>query len=170
MLVATGCLAPYPEVPDPEQVRLRTEIGNLRQNVDRLQNRLDSVHQEQETLLRELDQLRRAARERDQTIIQTRTEADRRFQALESAREADRQFFIDEVTRRIAEHLTRTAAPTPTRTTPRTERGRVHEVKPGETLSEIAAAYAVQVNAIVRANEIDNPDRLRVGQRLFIPD
>lgn len=45
-----------------------------------------------------------------------------------------------------------------------------HEVKPGESLSAIAAAYRVKVDAIVRANEIKNPNALRAGQKLFIPD
>lgn len=45
-----------------------------------------------------------------------------------------------------------------------------HVVQPGESLSAIAAAYHVKVDSIVRANEIRNPNALRAGQKLFIPD
>ena len=43
-------------------------------------------------------------------------------------------------------------------------------MKPGETLSEIARAYGVSVNAITRANKIERPDLVRAGQTLFIPE
>ncbi len=174
MALTSGCLAPYPEGPDPDQVRLQTDILNLRQTVERLENRATIVREEQDDLRRELNQLRQIVRERDEALTQHRGETDRRLQALDQARAADRQVMIDELTRRISEQLARAAVAarpaTPPPATPRTERGRYHEVRPGETLSEIAAAYNVRVNIIVQSNEITDPDRLRVGQRLFIPD
>ena len=47
--------------------------------------------------------------------------------------------------------------------------GRSHEVARGETLSAIAAAYRVSSKSIIDANDIRNPDNLRVGQKLIIP-
>ncbi len=47
--------------------------------------------------------------------------------------------------------------------------GSYHIVKKGETLSEIASKYNVSIEDIMAANNIENPDRLRVGQKLFIP-
>jgi len=43
-------------------------------------------------------------------------------------------------------------------------------VKAGETLSTIAAAYKVRVNAIAEANNISNPNSIRPGQKLLIPE
>lgn len=40
----------------------------------------------------------------------------------------------------------------------------------GETLTGIAAAYGVQIDAIVAANGIANPDLIYAGQQLIIPD
>ena len=40
----------------------------------------------------------------------------------------------------------------------------------GQTLSAIALAYKVSVKAIMQANNITDPTKLRVGQTLFIPD
>ncbi len=44
-----------------------------------------------------------------------------------------------------------------------------HVVRPGETLTTIARAYHVTVEAIARANNLVNPDRIYAGQTLVIP-
>ena len=46
---------------------------------------------------------------------------------------------------------------------------RVHIVQPGETLTAIAARYGVAPDAIMRANGLDNPNRIYTGQQLTIP-
>ena len=47
--------------------------------------------------------------------------------------------------------------------------GRTHTVSQGETLSAIAAAYGVSGRALIRANNLNNPDDLKIGQKLVIP-
>ena len=44
-----------------------------------------------------------------------------------------------------------------------------HVVQSGETLGSIAVQYGVTVQAILEANQLANPDLLRVGQELVIP-
>lgn len=44
-----------------------------------------------------------------------------------------------------------------------------YSVKPGDTLSSIAAAFGVRSSAILAANGISNPDYLKIGQVLLIP-
>ena len=44
-----------------------------------------------------------------------------------------------------------------------------YSVKSGDTLSSIAAKYGVSVAAILEANNISNPDLIRVGQQIVIP-
>jgi membrane-bound lytic murein transglycosylase D len=44
-----------------------------------------------------------------------------------------------------------------------------HRVRSGETLSKIADKYGTSVGAIMKANNMRTPHRLRVGQRLRIP-
>lgn len=58
----------------------------------------------------------------------------------------------------------RAAAPTPS------PGGRVHVVAPGETLSGIAARYATSIAALVQHNAIRDPNRVRIGTRLTIPN
>ncbi len=47
--------------------------------------------------------------------------------------------------------------------------GYEHVVKSGETLSTIAREYKVTVDTIVDVNQLANPNAIRVGQILFIP-
>ena len=51
----------------------------------------------------------------------------------------------------------------------RSSQVRVHVVRAGETLSEIALKYGTTVAAIVQANNLANPNFIYVGQRLQIP-
>jgi hypothetical protein len=46
---------------------------------------------------------------------------------------------------------------------------RTHTVVAGDTLSALALRYGSTVAALARANNIPNPDRIFVGQRLVIP-
>ncbi len=47
---------------------------------------------------------------------------------------------------------------------------RLHKVEKGETLWGISRQYGVSLDSIVQANQLDNPDRLSLGQELVIPD
>ena len=64
--------------------------------------------------------------------------------------------------------LVPTATPVPATPTP--ERGRTYVVQKGDELKHIAAQYHVSIWTIIGQNEIPNPDSLRIGQVLKIPD
>jgi spore germination protein len=42
-------------------------------------------------------------------------------------------------------------------------------VKRGESLSIIAERYGVSLEALIEANDIDDPNKIEVGQELVIP-
>ena len=44
-----------------------------------------------------------------------------------------------------------------------------YTVKRGDTLSGIAARYSTSVSALVLANGLANPNKIKVGQKLTIP-
>ena len=46
---------------------------------------------------------------------------------------------------------------------------RIHVVKSGDTVSGIAAQYGVSIQAIIDANNLENPNNLSIGQELIIP-
>jgi LysM repeat protein len=58
------------------------------------------------------------------------------------------------------------AAPSTTNAPP----GRVHVVQAGDTPQKIAQQYGVSADAIMQANNLTDPRRLRIGQELIIPD
>lgn len=45
----------------------------------------------------------------------------------------------------------------------------IHIVERGESLSEIAAMYQVELEDVLTLNEIRNPNRIQVGQEIQIP-
>ncbi len=47
--------------------------------------------------------------------------------------------------------------------------GSTHRVQPGETVYSIGRAYNVSPNAIIAANDLDNPNNVRIGTDLVIP-
>jgi LysM repeat protein len=67
--------------------------------------------------------------------------------------------------------LAPTPAPTstPTVAATATPQVRIHVVRAGETLAIIARKYATTATAIAKYNNISNPNRIYVGQRLLIP-
>ena len=52
---------------------------------------------------------------------------------------------------------------------PQQRRPDVHRIRPGETLSRIAAEYDTTVTAILALNELSDPDRIFAGQQLELP-
>ena len=59
--------------------------------------------------------------------------------------------------------------PTPGPTAEVTPTPFVHVVQPGESLIYIAGLYHVTVDDIIALNDIQNPNRIQVGQELLIP-
>lgn len=58
---------------------------------------------------------------------------------------------------------------TPEPTSEEVERVSEYTVQSGDTLGSIASRFGLTIEDLVRANELDNPDRLEVGQVLNIP-
>lgn len=61
-----------------------------------------------------------------------------------------------------------TSKPVATTTAPASS-GLTYEVKSGDTLGKIAGNFKVSVDALMKANNITDPRKLRVGQKLTIP-
>jgi LysM repeat protein len=85
---------------------------------------------------------------------------------MDRARDKLRQDIVDTLSSKIAEVMQKQASASRVRV----EEGYEHVVKPGETLSQIAAAYGASIDLIIKANNIRKPDEIRAGQKLFIPE
>jgi LysM repeat protein len=49
-------------------------------------------------------------------------------------------------------------------------RGQIHVVQSGESLSQIAAQYGIDVDDLIALNEIIDPNAIRVGTELIIAE
>lgn len=156
ILLFSGCVT----YQSPAVRTRQTEDQLIQQeNQRRLAGRIESLEMEIARISSELDALQRSM--------------NGRYAALEQKTEADKRDMIARLSSQM-EKLIKQAAPAPAASSysggSAGATGYEHIVQPGETLSAIAKAYNVTTKAIIEANRIKNPNRLSVGQKLFIPE
>ena len=179
LCIALACLTGCNTLNDSDRMiaHEREDMNIMRADIDRLSGRLEQMEMENARLGREVEQVRGAVSSAgsDRAEAQARmSDIERRLQALDAAREKDRQAIIDQLSAKISEILKAgRAAPARPRTASRSEAAgggqAVHEVQAGETLSAIAARYNVRIDDIIQANGLQDPDHLVNGQKLVIP-
>jgi LysM repeat protein len=156
-----------------EEMNKQEDLLLVQEDVRKLSGRIESVELELQRLESQADGARTSQDAQMQSRLQ---ELDTRMRALEAARQSDKQEIVDKLSAKIAEIVARSSPSSGAarkqnvkRATPSSDTGYEHEVKPGESLSAIAAAYGVTVKVIMDNNGISEPNKLRVGQKLFIP-
>lgn len=172
-LVGSGC-ALLEDYKNQQAMRQQAERRMWQAELQRVEGRIEGLEMQNEQIHRELEQLRTrltAAQQDEQARREQRFEAlDDRLRLTEQARQKDKEFMLDELSRRMAEMINKALRRNRPATRPRKQSGVEHVVQPGETISEIAAAYGKKVSSIIKANGITEPDKVKAGQRLFIPD
>jgi LysM repeat protein len=174
-----GC-ATYFEDVNAQQVRQQEDLRTLQEQIQRLSGRIEGIEMETQRLAAETESVRKlasSAGESQGRLLQGQVqEIGTRVRQLEAARETDRQAIVDDISRRMAEIMKKSSVGTSssgTRTATRrssSSSGYEHVVKAGESLSAIAAAYGVSSAVIAQENGISDPSKVRVGQKLFIPE
>ena len=146
-------------------IRERSDIETLKSDMQRLRGQVAGIVTAQQDLYREIEALRESGARDRREFSDRLTRMERNLAAYEAALEKVRQQVVSDLSTRMAEimrsHGSRSS---------RGEEGYEHIVRPGETLSEIAAAYNVRADVIVKANNLKNPNSIRAGQKLFIPE
>jgi LysM repeat protein len=151
-----------------EEARRQKVLSDLRTDLDQVRERGKAIEVAQENLARQIDALNKTSA-RDQRAMQDKVAAlDRAIRQMESDRARLQQQIVDDLSGKMAELVKSQAVPPPV--PPTITAGYEHVVKAGETLSLIAAAYKVKAQAIIDANGITNPNNVRPGQKLFIPE
>ncbi len=154
-------------------MRQREDMLVVQENTQRTTARIETLEFEIDALRRELDRVQQdTVRETEMEVEALGERVDsveREMNALEQGREKDRKEIIDTLSKKIA-GLIQHSSGTSRATGRRSEYGYEHTVTSGQTLSEIASAYGVGVKVIMEENNIKNPNQLRVGQVLFIPE
>jgi seryl-tRNA synthetase len=148
-----------------DAARRNAEVLRLETDVRRLQERVEGLAATQQEVRRSLDALsRELAGERDRTARRLDT-VEGGLKASDASLAAARQEIVDNLSKRMGEIMRSQTPPS------RPQQGYEHTVQAGETLSAIAAAYRVKVDAIVKANKLkDAAATIRIGQKLFIPE
>lgn len=147
----TGC--------ETMQVQSRADRASMvqdqliaQENQRRINGRLETLEMQVSQLSRDLDTLR--------------GQLDVRCAAIERKSEDDKREMVDRLSGEL-DKLMKQAAARPA-AVPGT-RGLEHVVQSGETLYIIAKAYGVSTQKLIEANKIQDPSRLSIGQKLFIP-
>ncbi len=166
-LAATGCTTLDGQHRVETQARHAADLTALQQRTAALEQRIEALEVVREDTYRRLDDIRAGLRTVENDLARQQTAQTEAVQAEAAARETMRLELARSLSERINEIMRAQTAAQPRQ---RVESGFEHVVKPGETLSEIARAYGVSVNAITRANNIERPDLVRAGQKLFIPE
>lgn len=172
LVTCSGCVTMLDEKSLAQQ---QADFDGLRTDVDVLKEKLNIIQTEQQALARDMEALRRTPRE-DAAARARVEQLEQQIRAVNAAREGDRRQIVDDVSKKVA-GIVNSSGTRPSsggrsssgRSGGSTETGYEHEVKAGETLSAIAQAYKVSVSAIMKANSLKSSDKLRVGQKLFIP-
>ena len=161
-----GCITTKEEF-NLMQTRQREDLLTIKDDVRRAEGRFEGTDVELRTIRAELDSLRNALAGYKATNQELAAEVQSlkiKIDAVDAARQKDAQEMVSQVSSRLTEIVKQTAVQQPVSGV-----GYEHVVRPGETLSEIAAAYGVKASAIIEANKLQNPDRLSVNQKLFVP-
>jgi LysM repeat protein len=142
------------------------------------QTRADRAAMSQDQLIAQESQRRMAGRleslemqmgQMNRDIEALRKQLDVRCASIEQKSEADKREMVSRLSGELDKLMKQASAPRPAAATPAAGRGIEHVIKPGETLYIISKAYNVSAKTIIDVNKIQDPGRLSVGQKLFIP-
>ena len=170
-----GCMM-VPPSDDPPPAS-QAEVQYLREEMRRMNDRLQASEAQVGDIQRTAysAEANRSAYASEAEVAALRSQVEtlqRQLRDLDAARTADKREIYDDISKKVAELVKKATPAAPPASTRRaaTQSGYEHEVKPGETLSAIAQAYEVKMDAILKANNLKNANSIRVGQKLFIPD
>ena len=164
LLAASGCVT---MVDQNAMAQQQADMERMREDVQRVQEKLKGIEMEQESLAKDIGAMRGAPKE--DLVVRNRLDTlERQVQSLASAREADRKQIVNQVASIVGTSGGASGRPSSSRSGRRSQTGYEHVVEAGQTLSAIAAAYKVSPSAIKKANNMKS-STVRVGQKLFIP-
>lgn len=171
----TGCVSTQESGPPPAS---QADVGYLREEIRRLNARLDATDAEVGRMQGDLmssrsSQPSMASAAQLQSVKTEVDDLQRQIRAVDAARAKDKKAIYDDLTKKISK-LLKSSSSSSSRSSSRrrtgSQSGIEHVVKPGQTLSQIAAAYGVTTKVLVEENGLKNANAIFAGQKLFIPD
>lgn len=173
---ASGCVT---LTDDADQMQAREDMLIVQDKMQKLDGRIEGLELEVERLRQEADSTR-SGPSPVQPLQARLDDLEARIRTVDAARERDKQEIVDKLSRQVAQIVSSSKSSGSSASVRKqgskkssssgSQTGYEHEVQAGETLSAIASAYGVSSKAILDNNDIKDPNRLRVGQKLFIPE
>jgi len=163
---------------DSDQMQAREDMLIVQDKMQKLDGRIEGLELEVERLRRDVDSAR-SGPSPVQPLQARLDDLETRIRAVDAARERDKQEIVDKLSSKITQIVSssKSSGSSSARkqgskksSSSGSQTGYEHEVQSGETLSAIAAAYGVSTKVVLDNNDIKDPNRLRVGQKLFIPE
>lgn len=176
-LVASGCITTYADQRAEEETQAREDSLLMQENLRKMDGRIEALELEVDRLQKALDASRNqqstASQAQLQSVQASVADLDQRLRSLDAKNEREKQEIIDRLSAKVAQLVGGSSGgsrPKPSAPKkPVSGEGYEHVVQAGETLSAIAAAYNVRSADIIDANNLQNPNQLKAGQKLFIP-
>lgn len=169
LLICGGCETLTGQQQRLQQTRLYNEVANLKIEVARLEQQLVGFGEEREALYAQLTALQQGQQESDSRHYAELRALHDQLASQTQDQERLRQELTADLSAKMAKILQAQAATAASAV--RAQAGYVHVVKAGQTLSEIAREYNSTTAAIVSANDdVKNPNDIKVGQEIFIPE
>ena len=162
---SSGCETVSSQQRREHEAAVMHDIANLKADIARINARLDGIEAGREDVY---SQISLSQQKMSKSEAQYRAEIaalQSRLASEAAAREKMKQEMVADLSSKIEKIIK-----SQTRGSAFGVSGVEHVVKPGQTLSAIAKAYGVKTKDIIKANRLKNPDDLRVGQRIIIPD
>jgi len=168
----TGCVSPQEAGPPPAS---QADVNYLRGEIRRLNARMEATDAELgriqgNFMATRSSQPSMASAAQLQSVKTEVDDLQRQIRAVDAARAKDKKQIYDDLSKKISNMLKSSVSSSRSYTRSGTRSGIEHVVKPGQSLSQIAAAYKVKASVIVAENNLKNPNAIYAGQTLFIPD
>lgn len=142
-------------------------LREIQYSLQSIQSRLDAIEQRQNVLSSRIQSLEKGSRFADKDdLAALRSD----LNALRASQGEMREAVVGEISGKMAKLINQRDAAQKKTQEAKQKSGYEHVVEAGQTISAIAQAYKVSVKSILRANNIKDPTKVRVGQKLFIPD
>lgn len=149
---------------------LEEKLNRLQANVEALQFSQEKTQKQIDELSAQLLELRRNSGGAGSSRADLDA-LDAKIRAVDEARQRDNKALIDQLAKELA--AVGSARPvsrsTPTGASSVESSGTEHVVQKGDTLATIAKRYGVPVADLAKANNLANPNDIKVGQKLTIP-
>lgn len=171
------------------ETSVNRELGSIRQDMSRLEASVEENNQyvmsNQSTIEERLSALEKAntvlrdrvlkneeriaelASSTQKAQKQLQTQFGQSMDSLLDTIVAENQKLVQQINKRNA--AVSAAASSSSRSSGGTVTGFYHTVERGQSLSKIAAMYDVGIETILTENEITDPNKIRVGMQIFIP-